>query len=335
MKTFRQFFEEANYDIYSIKQGDNNPVEIGNVPDKGLQSIQRIVKTTSNEQIITKILSKKIYSEESFKPGHYERLVNLIGNIDTEYLKVLGSNKLPKLADNKVGQLSSIGEKLKIPWEVLEPIHKFEATDAGGSAVGKGEILFALLFKDVTNSTSGGDLMWGSNKLEVKGVRARLGQQEGRGGHGIDEQDFINIPNHNTNWQQQILDASRAGRTGTTYNVASLLSNAVNASNDKKGVVRHFQNILTKLYPKSNISSLLPNEKAIQDPEIAKKTLFKINTDHYINLHEIQEILAFDPTSKYIVMNKEEAFKHIDNDKFKPAGNILMHNWAPNIKVVL
>jgi len=335
MKTYKQFFTELNYDIFSIPQGGDEPDELGTVPDKGLLAVQKIVKTTGNEQVVTKILSKKLYSEKSFREGDYGKLVNLLGDLDISYLKILNSSKLPKLSDNKLGQLSLIGEQIKIPWVILDPIHKFVASDATGSAIGKGEVLFALLFKDVTNSTSGGDLMWGKNKLEVKGVRARLGQQEGRGNPGIDEQDFINIPNHNTNWQQQILDASRAGRGGTNYNVASILSNAVNASNDKKTVVQHFQKILKKLYPKSDINKHLANETFIQDPDLAKKTLFKINTDHYINLHGIQEILAFDPKSKYIVMNKEEAFTHIDDGRFRPDGNILMHNWAPNIKITL
>ena len=331
MKTFKQFFTELNYDIWSIPQGGDEPDELGTVPDSGLQAVQRIVKSTSNEQLVTKILKKKLYSEKSFREGEYGRLVNRVGDLDVSYLKILNSSKLPKLSDNKLGQLSLIGEQIKIPWTALDPIHKFVATDATGSAIGAGEILIALLFKDVTNSTSGGDLMLsGKNKIEVKGELGRLGSQARAGRTGINEQDFINIPNHNVTWQQQILDDSRAGKG---HDVASILSNAVNQSNDKKTVVQHFQHILNKLYPESDINNLLANETAIQDHGTAKKTLFKINTDHYINLHGIQEILTFNAHSKYIVMNREEAFTHIDNEVFTTKGNFLVYDWAPNIRI--
>ena len=44
MKTFKQFLKESNYDIFSVQQGAEEPTELGTVPDKGLQSIQKIVR---------------------------------------------------------------------------------------------------------------------------------------------------------------------------------------------------------------------------------------------------------------------------------------------------
>ena len=48
----------------------------------------------------------------------------------------------------------------------------------GGRGVGKGEMAFALLFKDVKMATGAGDLDWGGKYLEVKGTNARLGGRD-------------------------------------------------------------------------------------------------------------------------------------------------------------
>ena len=49
--------------------------------------------------------------------------------------------------------------------------------DRGGNATGPGEVALALLFKNVTNYTGGGDLEFDGETLELKGKDARLGQQ--------------------------------------------------------------------------------------------------------------------------------------------------------------
>ena len=47
-----------------------------------------------------------------------------------------------------------------------------------GRGVGKGEMAFALLFKDVKMASGAGDLDWGGKYLEVKGSKARLGGRD-------------------------------------------------------------------------------------------------------------------------------------------------------------
>ena len=145
MRTFKQFFKETNYDIFSVQQGAEEPTELGTVPDKGLQSIQKIVRANSNEKVVDKILKKNLYDEKSFIEGQYRILVDYLGDLDAEHLKILSSNKLPKLSDNKIGQLSEISNKVKIPFESIGNVFNFTPVDAGGSNVGRGEILLAIL----------------------------------------------------------------------------------------------------------------------------------------------------------------------------------------------
>lgn len=331
MKTYKQFFKESNYDIYSVQQGGDDPTELGTVPDKGLQSIQKIVRANSNEKIVTKILKRKLYDENSFIEGQYNILVDYLGDIDSNYLKILASNKLPKISDNKIGQLSEISNSVKIPFGAIDNVFNFTPVDAKGSNVGRGEILLALLFKDVTNTTGGGDLKHGNSILEIKGVRARLGQQPGRGTVAVDQNDFVGLPNQRPEWRESILNASLAGG-GRNWDASKLLSNVINSINDST-TIKYFVNLLTKLYPKGNVNVHLNDAASIQDPVTAKKTLFKINLDHYFNKGEVEELLIFDKTTKYIVMTKEEAFEHINNGKFT-CGNFLIGDWAPNVRVI-
>jgi len=331
MKTFKQFFTESNYDIFSIQQGDDEPSELGTVPDKGLQSIQKIVRANSNEKVVDKILKKNLYDEKSFIEGQYGLLVDYLGDLDVSFLKILSSNKLPKLVDNKIGQLSQVSNKVKIPFDVVDNIFNFTPVDAGGSNVGRGEILLALLFKDVTNTTGGGDLKHGNSILEIKGVRARLGQQPGRGTVGVDQNDFVVFPDQSPQWREDILNASLAGG-GRNWDTAKLLSNVINSINNPT-TIKHFTDLLHKLYPKGNVNVHLNDATSIQDPVTAKKTLFKINLDHYFTKGNVEELLIFDKTTNYIVMTKEEAFDHINSGKFT-CGNFLIGDWAPNVRVI-
>ena len=331
MKTFKQFFKESNYDIFSVQQGSDDPTELGTVPDKGLKSIQKIVRTNSNEKVVSKILNRKLYDESSFIEGQYKILVDYLGDLDAAHLKILSSNRLPKLSDNKIGQLSEISNKVKIPFDAIGNVFNFTPVDAGGSNVGRGEILLALLFKDVTNTTGGGDLKHSNSILEIKGVRARLGQQPGRGTVGVDQNDFVVFPDQSPEWREGILNASLAGG-GRNWDASKLLSNVINSINNPT-TVKYFVSLLSKLYPKGNVNSHLKDATSIQDPVTAKKTLFKINLDHYFTKGNVEELLIFDKTTKYIVMTKEEAFEHINNGKFT-CGNFLIGDWAPNVRVI-
>ena len=331
MKTFKQFFKESNYDIFSVQQGSDDPTELGTVPDKGLKSIQKIVRTNSNEKVVSKILNRKLYDESSFIEGQYKILVDYLGDLDAAHLKILSSNRLPKLSDNKIGQLSEISNKVKIPFDAIDNVFNFTPVDAGGSNVGRGEILLALLFKDVTNTTGGGDLKHSNSILEIKGVRARLGQQPGRGTVGVDQNDFVVFPDQSPEWREGILNASLAGG-GRNWDASKLLSNVINSINNPT-TVNYFVSLLSKLYPKGNVNSHLKDATSIQDPVTAKKTLFKINLDHYFTKGNVEELLIFDKTTKYIVMTKEEAFEHINNGKFT-CGNFLIGDWAPNVRVI-
>jgi len=78
------------------------------------------------------------------------------------------------IADDGRGTLEQSG----LPKEtLLEMMTMQPGADRGGNATGPGEIALALLFKNVTNYTGGGDLAFDGRTLEVKGKDARLGQQ--------------------------------------------------------------------------------------------------------------------------------------------------------------
>jgi len=61
--------------------------------------------------------------------------------------------------------------------ETIKEVFMYFGTE-GGRGVGKGEMAFALLFKDLKMAPGAGDLDWNGNYLEVKGTAARLGDRD-------------------------------------------------------------------------------------------------------------------------------------------------------------
>ncbi len=163
-----------------IKDGEKySPV--GDVPEDIYRKVQRIASGKNTSGMITTYLNDKFYSQDSFKgEDDFETLVSLLD--DGEFETYIESDNKPTLADNRVNNIINLASKNGMSEKLAKKVARFTPVDKGGSNVGPGEVLLAIIFGDVTNAVGGGDLSIDGEALEVKGQGGRLGQQPGRGG---------------------------------------------------------------------------------------------------------------------------------------------------------
>ncbi len=148
------------------------------------EELQAYIKSITNKELkgdIISYLGKRGYTGDSFKVGD-KALEYIFDKIsDSEAAEFSEYIKSPKSFTNSPDKgnfknVTGLSDKLIKDLINIEP-----GADAGGSAIGKGELFLALAFKDIDNRGGGGDLNYEGKNLEVKGTGGRLGQQAGRG----------------------------------------------------------------------------------------------------------------------------------------------------------
>ena len=145
----------------------------------------------------------------------------------------------------------------------------------GGRGVGRGEMAFALLFKDVKMSTGAGDLDWNGQYLEVKGSQARLGGRE-RGFSGFEK--------------------SSLGQLTTEYdksdkNLVSLIPNLANEEGmDLNKLLEAVINFEDEAHPNGDALKYF-NINNIQDPPELRKAFLKNYIINYSNEHGVDHFI--------------------------------------------
>jgi hypothetical protein len=143
-----------------------------------LEDIQAVIIRSAFKGKLLKYFAAKEIVGDAYQLGEksVRILFNTIAslpNVD----QVLNYFQAPQdlvIADDGRGTLEQSG----LPKETLLQMMTMQpGADRGGNATGPGEIALALLFRNVTNYTGGGDLAFNGKTLEVKGKDARLGQQ--------------------------------------------------------------------------------------------------------------------------------------------------------------
>jgi len=332
MKTFKHFFEDSDYDIFSVKDGEQEPTQIGSVDDTGLTKIKKFVSISSESPRITKILNNAGYFQESaFEPGGWEALVDLMGDLKPETLSELESKKLPPLTKYPSGSISDVLSKASLSIDEMKPLMLFKTTDAGGSKVGRGEIVLALIFKDVKNISSGqrGDLSHNGLNLEVKGNKGRLGTQGGRGTGGASVEEFLTtVPEAS---RDEVISRS-ANNRGNVNDVQTIMYNAYKAA-PNNSTLNNFKNILSRFYKKDSIAKYI-TKNVFKDISSIKKSLLKTNAESYIISKGVDELLFIDTniSSSYVLFNKDTINDMIDSGRVT-SNNYRIGDWYPNITV--
>ena len=157
-------------------------IDIINSSDLSDDELRAYTKSITNRGFkgdITGKLNNKGYTKDSFKVGDkaIDYIIDKIADSEAEEF----INYTPKSFRNapdkgNFSKVTGLSDKLVKDLIDIEP-----GADAGGSSIGKGELILSLAFNDIDNRGGGGDLNYNGKNLEVKGTGGRLGQQAGRG----------------------------------------------------------------------------------------------------------------------------------------------------------
>ena len=170
---------------------DNEYSHVGEVSDESFAKISRIATGGDALALINEYLDSKKYTKESFKNEYdYDSLVDILDR--GEFEKYISSDEKPSLSITQTGNVIQLVTSKGFDERTARRASTFTPIDNGGSNIGPCEILLALAFDNVTNSTEGGDLMMSGQKLEVKGQGGRFGQQGGRGGPALSSSSLLN-----------------------------------------------------------------------------------------------------------------------------------------------
>ena len=154
----------------------------------------------------------------------------------------------------------------------------------GGRGVGKGEMAFALLFKDVKMASGAGDLDWDGRYLEVKGSKARLGGRD---------RAFSNF--NNTLLGKLAIEFNKSDTNLVTL-IGNLADEVDLDINDLLEAVIEFEN---EAHPKGNASNYF-NIDIIQDPgnKVKNKNTSKLRKafcknyiTNYSNTHGVSHFI--------------------------------------------
>lgn len=289
-----------NEDVDLYTKTDGEYAHIGVVPDETFAKINRIATGGDALVQINEYLASKHYDQDSFKNEYdYDSLVDILDR--GEFEKYIESEGKPTLSLNQIGNVIELVTAKGFDERTARRASLFKPIDKGGSNVGPCEILLALAFDNVTNSTGGGDLMMSGEKLEVKGQGGRFGQQGGRGGPALSPGALLDgLDQENKPMMVPSLEA----------NIISAY-NAFQQIGQEEKFLSNLHNLLKSAYPGGDVARFFTKDINYQEPTSRKrnapisqirKQLAKLNLQQYSAKYGLQNLVfvkgppAKDPT---------------------------------------
>ena len=346
-KSLTELVEEVLVSEYAtvLIQKDNEPnvsqFKISN------QTADKIIKTLGDDphyEKITNYIISKGFTPETFQKGDFRKLTSSIFESSTQELdaftKFIDTENKPLLAEHKSGNLIRIGNTYGLASGLLTNIFDTELTDDSGNNVGKGEILIGLLFKDVKNSETTGDLLFGSEKVEVKGDQGRFGPQPGRGEVIAPVTTFVEPFIRTQEQIQQYLTLAAqikvpgvAAKDANNDMIRHMFA-SYDFVQDKKQVYNHIIKKLDSIYNREEpVAGVYVTEAMLANKERDKvrKALVKLNTIGYLG---DQKLVMISSEHDYIFVTKENMISTgglIDQGKIKTKSNFKFTDAFPNL----
>jgi hypothetical protein len=317
-------------DATVLIQKDKDP-KVGEytVPNATADKIEKEIRDSSYNDIILNFLKQKNYTKESFQGRGFSLLLEAVFDNSDEDLKSLADfienkNDLTLETHMPGGNVAALAKEKNFSDKMLSNFFSLnELKDSAGNSVGPGEVLFAIIFKDVTNAPGSGDLLVGNKKLEVKKNGARFGQQSGRY-PAYSPTMFVDVFIRDKGELQKYISSIKHGR------LAAALKNGYNFVTDKKAYTEHVIQKLNEIYSHGQpLAEKYFNEQtfASLSEQDLNKQLFKLYADGYINT---DYIMVIDPKFNYVVATKEQFQNLIDNNTVAIRGYFSFQNAFPN-----
>ena len=331
--------EEENQDITPSKNDLIKLIQNAKLNDSQVQKLFKNISGFAYKDSILSFVNSKGFTSDKFKTGDIaiETIFNKISdsNINEfiQYIKKPRTLSSLDLSGNFVSQLG-LSPNLVEDLINIEP-----GADAGGSSVGKAEVFLGLMFSDVDNNVSKGDLNWNGKNLEVKGTGGRLGQQAGRGN---DNKETIE------NAAKQLLDGEVLDeyvnylstiKYSMVFSIKKLYETATENGKSINDVKKIIQSALNRAFYDKGVASMYFNDPSdFTDPDRVKKNLIKVNSRSYAIKTDVNAFLFLNSSNgDYVIVDMAELDDAIDTQKFDTSvRGVTGYKWydiAPNMVV--
>ncbi len=288
-------------------------ISIINSSDLSDDEIRAYTKSISNRGLTGELkdkLNKKGYSSKSFKVGD-KAMSYVIDKIsDSEAKEFIDYTPVSFKSAPDKGNFSNV-TGLSQPL-VQDLINIEPGADAGGSAIGKGELFLALAFKDIDNRGGGGDLNFEGKNLEVKGTGGRLGQQGGRGSD-FDYLSFLGEKYLEGDELEEFLGDAR--NKLINYSIKEIFDKV---EGNKSLVIKDIQKALDGVYFNKGLAKKYFNGPAdFSDLAEMKIKLTKLNAEAYAQKTNVGAFVFMDSkTGDYVYVDVENLDDSIDKGLF-------------------
>ena len=304
--------------------------------------IQKLFKNISGfayKDGILNYVNSKGFTSDKFKTGDIaiETIFNGISNSNIDefvnYIKKPRTLSSLDLSGNFVSQLG-LSSTLVRDLIDIEP-----GSDFGGSNVGKIEVFLGLMFSDVDNNVSKGDLNWNGKNLEVKGTGGRLGQQAGRGNDNKETIENAAKQLLSGEILEKYLNYLPTVKYSMVFSIKELYEVATSNGKSSNDVEKVIQSALNRaFYDKGEASMYFNSPTDFTDPDKIKKNLIKVNSRSYAIKTDVDTFLFCNTSNgDYVIVDMTELDDAIDTQKFDTSvRGVTGYKWydiAPNMVV--
>lgn len=279
--------------------------EIVDVSVDKIPKLRNFVKNLKFEDDLWLILKNKNYAPEAFKHSGYEIVLNAFitsdpANVD-QFINYSKSEQL-SLFDNVNGNIIEIARRAGLADIFINKLLNLTAIDSKGNYIGPGEILFALLFNDVKNDTSTGDLMYNNVPLEVKCRGGRFGDRPSAG-----NRIPIDIFVRGIVSKEQIADYET--RYSDVKDVCSHIRYGFDLCEDKYAFYTNVIKILNEIYGRGNhIASKFITIEDLKSSKLANK-IAKVYIYGKILSKNISHIIFINKDYNYMLVERYDILK--------------------------
>lgn len=303
--------DELIAQIASILQAEKGNTKL-------ITRLYRTLKNSSHVDDLKKFLRDRNVTKSTFDNRNLPaELIDILAkaNLVDKFVAGIKDNKL-KSSGNAY---DTLGPELK---PVLSSFGRL--TGAKGSVgVGRGEILFPMLYSDVSKSETAGDLIYKGKDLEVKalGVSTKNPDQLSGGPR---------------------ISLVRAGALSSYYKtqsgktqIADVFKEDYDNAQDKKAALDNINNFIVNAYYKGNATGAVKlKDTDMASSESIAKVLYKAQILGYTEAKNITKFLLFNPVSGYYkIFGVNKLINSIGTDVlFKPATRSDINPQLANFK---
>ena len=271
--------EEEKDDTSNLVNKLIKVIKTSNLSPNELNTYIRSISNRGLKGDLKSKLANKGFTSSSFK----------VGDKAVEYvIDKIADSEAEEFVNYKPKSFSSIppkGNFLKVTGmsnNLFRSLYDIEpGADAGGNAIGKGELFLALSFSDIDNRGGAGDLNYKNQNLEVKGTAGRLGGQ-GRGGSGASNFYLGNLGDRFLEGEELEDFVNEPANTNINYGIKNLYDRVKAKGGDTKAVINTVVNVLDNLYFNAGkAKTYFGSSSDYSDLKQMKNNLLKLNAASY------------------------------------------------------